>query len=295
MGPYVSLALGFALAGSSVVPGKILSGLPVFFASAAGALIALLALLPFAAAEAKPERGAMRRAAPLLCAQAFFGMALYRALTLSALRLASAGEVGMATSATPAVTALIAAFVLRERMAPAKIAGVALSACGIALIESGSVAVRGNVLAAGGQRLAGLALALAAAASESLFNVLAKGLPPSIGPRRASAAVTALALVMLAFLSAASGERVELSSLDPATWAALVYQGAFVSAIAYVLFYRGAARLSAATIGVFSSFIPLAGLLLPALVFGEKFGPRGALGAAIALVGMLLCAKRDRA
>ena len=293
-GAYVSLALGFVLAGSSVLPGKQLCALPVFLISAAGAAIALAALIPFAAKETRPERGAMRRALPLLCAQAFFGMALFRALMLFALRLASAGEVGMATSATPAFTALFAAFFLREKITPRKAAGVALSICGIALIESKGIRTRSGTLAADGQRLLGLALALGAAASESVFNVLAKKLHASIGPKRASAAVTAIALAMLCVFSVATGEKVDPSALGPTTCAALAYQGLFASALAYICFYRGAARLPASTVGAFSSLIPLAGLLLPVLFLGESFGVLGAVGAAIALAGMLVCALTDK-
>jgi Predicted membrane protein len=289
-GAYLSIALGFALAGSSVLPGKIVCGLPLFFAAASGAAIALLVLLPFALREKRPERGALRRALPLLCAQAFFGMALYRALMLLALRYASAGEVGMATSATPAITALIATFALRERMGPRRISGVALSVLGIALIESGANVARASSSGSSEGRLLGLALALGASASESAFNVLAKRLHPSIGPRLASAIVTALALAMLCALSALAGERIELGSIRPAEWAALLYQGVFVSALAYIFFYKGAARLPASSIGAFSSFIPITGLLVSVAFLGEGFGPRSVAGAAAALAGMLLCA-----
>lgn len=302
-GAYVSLVLGFALAGSSVIPGKDLAALPIFFATAAGAGIALVVLLPLAALEgrlsgprASGGRRALWRALPLLALQAFFGMALFRVLMLAALSRAGAGEVGMAMSAAPAITALLAALFLKERIGPNKAAGIVLVVAGIALLDAGgggAPAGTGAAVAAGG-RIAGLCLALGAAASESIFNVIAKRLPSELGPMKSSAAVTAIAFAMLAALSLAAGEEVDVALALRAHARAFAYQGVFVSAIAYVFFYRGAARLPASTIGLFSSMMPLAGFGLSVILLGERPGAAGIFGAALALLGITLCARMPR-
>jgi drug/metabolite transporter (DMT)-like permease len=290
-GAYVSLALGFALAGSSVIPGKALADLPVFFATSGGAAIALLVLLPLAATEKRPAAGDFFRALPLLAFQALFGMALFRVFMLAALVRTSAAEVGMAMSATPAITALLAALFLKERASPRKAAGVALVVVGIAILDSGGIARNGSAggSIAVGDHVAGLCLALGAAASESIFNVIAKRLPATLGPRRSSLAVTAMAFVMLAALSLLFGERVDIALAARTHLGAFVYQGVFVSAIAYVFFYYGAMRLPASTTGVFSSFMPLAGFALSVLLLGERPSGLGVGGAVLALMGMLLC------
>ena len=61
---YAFLTGAFVLAGSSVVAGKVLAGLPVFFAAAGGAAIALLALVPLAAGEAGPREARCARRCP---------------------------------------------------------------------------------------------------------------------------------------------------------------------------------------------------------------------------------------
>jgi drug/metabolite transporter (DMT)-like permease len=313
MGVYSSLALGFALAGSSVLPGKALADLPVFFATAAGAGIALLVLLPLAAFEGRSvprRRGTpwrerplwkarpLWRAIPLLALQAFFGMALFRVLMLAALSRTGAAEVGMAMSAAPAITALPAALFLKERIGPNKAAGIALVVAGIALLDSGGGASQagaaGEAASAIDGRLAGLCLAVGAAASESIFNVIAKRLPSELGPMRSSAAVTAIAFAMLAALSLATGEVVDIALALRTHLPAFAYQGVFVSAIAYVFFYRGAARLPASTIGLFSCMMPLAGFGLSVILLGERPGAAGILGAALALFGIGLCARMPR-
>lgn len=305
--PYVFLALAFILAGSSVIPGKALSGLPPFFTAAASAAIGLVVLIGPALAEAAAGRRsraggedrhsgrAMLRALPLLAAQAFFGLALFRVLILAALARTGAAEVGIATSATPAATAILAAIFLKEAIGSRKILGIALVVGGVSLLESsagaGAAAAADAPSAAEvGARLAGLGLALGAAFSESIFNVMAKRIPSALGPRTTSAAVTALALAMLAIAQAASGERVDLSMLDAARIAALAYYGVFASALAYLCWYRGIKEAPASTAGAFSGFMPLSGFVLSILIFGERPGLVGAIGAVLAVGGMTLCA-----
>lgn len=300
--PFAFLVLAFALAGSSVIPGKILSNLPPLAAAAGSVAVGLVALLPFAIREKGPERGTIRRALPLLAAQAFFGLALFRVLLFAALARTSASEVGVATSATPAITAALAALFLKERVGALKALGIAGVVAGVALLESRTGAPGGESAAAalsgsaganagaGAERLVGLALAVGAAASESVFNVMAKRLPSSLGPMRTSAAVTALALAMLAPLSAATGERVAIADLGAERIGAFAYYGIFASALAYFCWYRGIARVPASTAGVFSGIMPLSGFALSVLLLGDRPGALGAVGAALALAGMTLCA-----
>jgi drug/metabolite transporter (DMT)-like permease len=295
LGAYLALTGGFVLAGSSVVAAKLLVGLPVFFAAAGGTAVALVALIPLAATEARPERGAFRRALPLLIAQAFFGIVLFRVLMLEALMRTSASVAGIATSATPATTAVLSALFLKERIGPKTAAGIGLAALGIAALQGGVSGLLGmggqiaSALASSGL-LAGCLLALGAAASESAFNVLSKSLRAAIGPRLASAAVMALALVMLSALSLATGERVEWGAIGLERGLAFAYMGLFSSALAYMLWFAGVARVPASIAGVFAGLMPLSSFVLSIAFLGER--PRGPAfaGAALAIAGILLCA-----
>jgi drug/metabolite transporter (DMT)-like permease len=290
IGAYAALAGGFMLAGSSVAAAKLLAGLPVFFAAAGGAAVALVALVPLAATEARPEPGAMRRALPLLAAQALFGIALFRVLMLLALARTSAALAGIATSATPALTAILSALFLKERIGPRTAAGIALAAVGIAALQSG-----GSVMAGTGARpQVGCLLALGAAASESVFNVLSKRLPATIGPRSASAAVMAIALLVLGALSLAAGEVVDWGRIGLERWLALAYMGLFSSALAYILWFAGVARVPVSTAGAFAIFMPLSSFALSIAFLGER--PRAAAfaGAGMAIAGILLCAAPPR-
>jgi drug/metabolite transporter (DMT)-like permease len=297
LGAYAALAGGFVLAGSSVAAAKLLAGLPVFFAAAGGAAVALAALVPLAAAEARPERGAWRRALPLLAAQALFGIALFRVLMLLALERTSAAVAGVATSATPALTALLSALFLKERIGPRTAAGIALAALGIGALQSGGLELAGaggaSALAGSGQ-FGGCLLALGAAASESAFNVLSKRLPATIGPRLASASVMAIALLLLGALSLAAGERVEWGAIGLERLLAFAYMGLFASALAYILWFAGVARIPVSTAGAFAGLMPLSSFALSIAFLGER--PRAAayVGSALAIGGIILCASGPR-
>jgi drug/metabolite transporter (DMT)-like permease len=287
---FASLTGGFVLAGSSVVAAKYLSGLPVFFATAGGAAIALLALLPLAALETRPDPRELRRALPLLAAQALFGVALFRVLMLEALARTSAALAGVATSATPAVTALLSALFLRERIGRRSATGIALAALGIAALQAGGASWAGS----GSRGLLGCLFALGAAASESAFNVLSKRLPLSIGPRFASAAVMAMALAILGGLSLATGERVVWGEIGVVRVAALAYMGLFSSALAYVLWFAGVARVPVSTAGAFSGFMPLSAFALSVAILGERPSAASCAGSVLAIAGILLCATTRR-
>jgi drug/metabolite transporter (DMT)-like permease len=229
----------------------------------------------------------LRRALPLLAAQALFGIALFRVLMLLALARTSAALAGVATSATPALTALLSGIFLKEKIGPRTAAGIALAALGIAALQSGGFDIGGSK---GPVELAGCLLALGAAASESAFNVLSKRLPATIGPRLASASVMAIALLVLGALSLATGETVEWASIGPVRLLALAYMGLFSSALAYVLWFAGVARVPASVAGGFAGFMPLTSFALGIAFLGERPRAAGFVGSALAIAGMLLCA-----
>jgi drug/metabolite transporter (DMT)-like permease len=169
-------------------------------------------------------------------------------------------------------------------------AGIALATLGIGALQSGGSDLAGLSLRA----LAGCLLALGAAASESVFNLLGKRVPATIGPRLASAVVMAMALLILGALSIASGEKIEWESIGLERFLAFAYMGLFSSALAYILFFTGVARLPVSTVGVFSGFMPLSSFALSLAFLGER--PRAATfaGSALAIAGIALCAAGTR-
>ena len=287
----LALTGGFALAGSSVVAASFIVGLPVFFVSAAGALVSLLVLVPLALREPGPGPRALVAALPLLAAQAFFGIVLFRVLMLEALGRIGAANAGLTTSVTPAVTAVFSFFFLRERIGGRVMAGIALVVLGIAALQAGD----DGPMPVAGQALAGCLFALGAATAESLFNVLSKRLPVTIGPRQASALVMALAFVVLATLSLACGEQVTWSAVGDSQILAVIYMGLFSSALAYMLWFAGIARVPVSVAAAFSGVMPLAAFVLSIGVLGEEPQALAFAGAALTIGGIFFCTTGHKA
>ena len=86
-----------------------------------------------------------------------------------------------------------------------------------------------------------------------------------------------------------------LDRIEPVGWASVVYYGAVATNIAYVLWGRGALRISATMTGLATAALPVTAIVLSALVLGEHLGLIHVLGAAAVIAGILIGRRRPRA
>src|SRR5208283_6211949 len=166
----LEVVLAMALAGSSVVVGKLLSvRMPVFLSVELSLFAALAAILPAQIARRREFRLLGSRELFHMFLQALFGLVLFRAFTLTGLRFTSAVNAGVITSAAPAVMAVLARVILRERMGRTGGLGVCLAVAGLLLVNLSRLAgatepgdMRGNLLV------------LAATVCEALLTIFRK-------------------------------------------------------------------------------------------------------------------------
>lgn len=270
------VVLAMALAGSSVVAGKVLSaGVPVFLSAELGLAAALIAILPAQLARRRELRLLGRRDLGWMFLQALFGMVLFRVFTLYGLRWTTAATAGLITSAAPAVMTAVAALVLRERMGPRGFLAVALAMAGLLLINgqaAGTPAARGV--------LGGNLLVLAATVCEALLTVFRKRSGGGIGSVTNTTILVAMSAVMLLPFALRDLRGFPLSRIDAAGWLAVGYYGAVATSIAYVLWGDGSLRIPAARTGIAMAAMPLSAMALSAVVLGEKLGPLHLIGGA---------------
>lgn len=285
---YGELGAAALIIGSSVTAGKVTAAqLPVFLSQAASLAIALLVLLPLV--WIRHRHGAWRvsrRDLLLLILTAFGGMFLFRVFMLYGLRYASAAEGAMITGLTPAAVALLSRWFLGERIAGRAGTGILCSLAGIAVIQLP------QFLAPGGESrpasLTGMLLLTAAVVSEAGLSVLRKKLSPDVPSLLAVGYITAFALPMFLAGSAVELLRQGIPVIHPADVALVVYYGICVTALAYILWFRGAAKVTGGTIAVFTALIPVCALGLSHFVMGEPLYLRHFAGAGLVLAGILL-------
>jgi drug/metabolite transporter (DMT)-like permease len=282
------VVLAMALAGSSVVVGKLLSvRIPVFLSVELTLLAALAAIIPAQIVRRREFHLLGSRELFHMFLQALFGMVLFRAFTLTGLRFTSAANAGVITSAAPAVMAVLARVVLGERMGRTGILGVCLAVAGLLLINLFGMAggakpgnIRGNLLV------------LAATVCEALLTIFRKSSGGRISSVTNTTMLVGMSAVMLLPLALLDLKGFSLGWIGTVGWLSVIYYGAFATVIAYILWGDGALRIPANRTGIATAALPLSALVLSALVLGEPLRFPHIAGCAAVAAGMMIGSKR---
>ncbi|SDC91480.1 EamA domain-containing membrane protein RarD [Paenibacillus sp. UNCCL117] len=286
---YMELSLAAVIVGSSVVAGKLMSSsLPVFLSQSASLAVALLLLVPLTVIRRRLKLRISRKDVLILLLQAFLGMFLFRVLMLYGLKYASAAESGIMTSLTPAVVALLSFIVLKERPTPRLAGGVVCSLLGLLVLQLPNLLRQGPPAEAAASWL-GAALVLSAVFGEAALTVLRKLLSDNVSSLLGTMYVTLFAFLMFLVFSFSEARAYDFAQLRSGDIGLVVYYGVFVTALAYVLWFRGVSRVPASTAAVFTACIPVSALLLSYGILREPFSYYAHIGGiALVLAGVLL-------
>ena len=291
------LAGAFTLAGTSVVSARFVSGkLGVFTIAACSMLFALLLLVPLCFRNLKLAFRTMTLQKVLtVLIEAFFGMFLFRFLLLNGVAQTSALEAGILTGATPAITAFLAWAFLREQVGRRALLGIFSTIFGVLLVQG----ITKSGAGINSTHLIGNLLVVGAAASESAFNILcrssamkkaASGTP--LDPLVQTTLVTLAALIFCLIPAFLEQPLLKLSQIGFVEWAALLWYGVFVTALAYLCWYAGIKRCGAFTAAAFTGLMPLTSMVLSTLLLRETTDLVQWLGGACVIAGMVLIGTR---
>lgn len=224
-----------------------------------------------------------RRDAPVVGAFALVGVALFYLSYFRAVRAGGAALAAILLYTAPAWVALASALWLGERMTARKLAALALTLGGVALVAlgagGGTGAVRVGAPAVGWGLVAGLAYAAYYLfgkrwlARYEMSTVLAWALPAG-----------ALALLPM----------VRFADKSAATWAAIAAIAVVPTYLAYLAYGAGLARVEATRAATIATLEPVVAAALAYAAWGETLRGRGYAGAALVLAGVLVVAT-DRA
>lgn len=296
----IYLLFAFTLAGTSVITGYILSEkLSRFTITAVSLGIMILCLSPFYGAKTvQTIRLLNRNDWRLLVLQAIFGIFLFRVFLLLGVNLTSTVEAGILTGTTPAITAILAFLVLREKPSEWTAFGIACTVSGIALLQGTSL----YSIQLSTRHFWGNVFMLCAAASESAFNIISrkhKTMQRDNADVRIHPVVQTLIVAAIAFglsLVPALAEQpfASLAVIGLKEWLALIWYGLIVTALAFVFFYAGVNRCDAYTVAAFSGMIPLTSMLLSLLFLREIMSYAQWAGGFLIISSMLMIGGRQR-
>ena len=214
--------------------------------------------------------------------------ALYQVCYFAAIARVGVGIAVLVTlCVAPVLVALLGSVVLRERLTLGVAGAMACALGGTALLILGQPAA----IQAPANALSGVLLALGSAFSYAVVALCSRGLASRyhpLTPITLGFAVGALALLPFALLDGLVLSYPAVHGL-PAGWLLLVYLGLVPTAFAYALFLRGMRTTSATVASIVTLLEPLTSTTLAWLLFGERFGPLGIVGAALLLgaIGLL--------
>lgn len=206
-----------------------------------------------------------------------FQAAYFTAVTMTGIAVTAL----IAICSAPLMIAALAAGLLGERLTARVLGALALGVSGTALLVAGPAASP----AASDGFLIGALLALAAGLAYALYVIIAK----SALARNSPLPLTALTFTVAAILSlpALAWSRAPVDQIARG-WPWLLYIGAVATAAAYALYTTGLRRVPASVAGIVSLLEPLTATLLGVLVFGERLGAAGAVGAVLLLSAVAL-------
>jgi drug/metabolite transporter (DMT)-like permease len=248
--------------------------LAVRFALAA----ALLWMVLLATGAAADVRAAGARAIAIAVALGALGYAAQSGAYFAALQRIDASLLSMLVYTFPAIVAVAAIALGRERADGRRVAAVALATAGLVLILAGT--------GAGPLDPLGAALGLAAALVYSVYILVGESVVGLMRPLVLATLVCTSAAISLSAGAAAAGE-LQPGELTAAAWGWLACLAAVSTVAAIGLFFAGLERVGPTSASMLSTVEPLVTVLLAFVAFGETLAPVQMLGGGLVLGGVV--------
>jgi drug/metabolite transporter (DMT)-like permease len=287
------LILSMLFVGSNVGIGKsIVVFVPVAILATLRFVIAIAVLWPLFS---PVKMRAVRRAEWLnLFLQAFFGTFMFTLLMLNGVQRTSAVAAGVITSTIPAIVALFAWLILREKPNGRALVSIALAIAGVVTINltNGTAGGAHGAGSAASGSLTGNLLILGAVCCESIYVILSRRLTQTLAPIDICAYTHLFGLGLMLPLGATALWHFDYASVPAGTWALVVWYGLSASIFSFWLWMKGIRHVPGSLAGVFSAVLPVAAAAYGIACLGER--PTLAHGIALACVvtGIVLASLR---
>jgi drug/metabolite transporter (DMT)-like permease len=247
-------------------------------------LLAALPLLVVAQVVERPDWRLVLREWPRLLLLALLGVAGYALLLYVSLQFTTAVSASLINAANPAVMAVLAALLLRERIGWRGAAGLALGLVGVVLVISQG---RRGCPPAPRPPHGGAPHMVAAIVVWSLYTIFGRSLAaPPIAATAVQATMAALLLTPLAVLTRASWPQ------QPTTTVALLFIAAFPSIGAYTLWNVGLKRIPPGRAGVYLNLTTVFTVLI-SVTMGVRLTVPQVLGGLLVFAGVGLSSLRS--
>jgi drug/metabolite transporter (DMT)-like permease len=221
----------------------------------------------------------------------FLGITFHQWLQSTGLLTAQATTTAWIITSTPIFIALLAFFVLKERLVWYQVAGIILAAFGVLLIVTkGSL----STLASGGLSTPGDFLVLISAVNWAVFSTLSRS-----GLKRHSATLMMFYVMSFGWIFTSIfffvGPGIsEISFIPWNGWFAITFLGVFCSGIAYIFWYDALQVLSVAQTGAFLYVEPIITVIVAAILLREALLLATLAGGIMIMLGVWLVNRQNQ-
>ncbi len=277
MGPLFVLGSGAAF-GAMGIFGKLAYDQGATVGTLLSVRFAIAAALLWALEAARRERGSRPGKADVLAALALGAVcyALQAGLFFAALERIDASLAVVLLYTSPAIVAVAAVVLGRERLRPRMVAALVVASGGVMLV----------IGEAGGLDPLGTGLALGAAVVYSAYILVSDGVVRRLEPRVLAALVCTGAAVTLAAGAALVGD-LRPGALTAAGWGWIACLAAVSTVAAIALFFAGLRRVGPTSASILSTVEPLATVVLAFVIFGETLGALQLAGGTLVLAAAI--------
>ena len=208
-------------------------------------------------------------------------------LQITGLKYTTATNTGWIISVTPLVMAVLAFFILKEKIGVKQIAGIFIATIGIMLMVS-----KGDLTGLSWLGSVGDWLVLASAHTWAFYTIATRDVSRRGNPLLVSIAVLTPSAILIFVYVLFTSDLSKFLVLPLEPLMALMFLGVFALGLAHWFWQEGIAVMGAARAGFFLYLEPLATTALAVPYLGEYFGLYSAIGGALVLAGVFVAEKR---
>ncbi len=220
----------------------------------------------------------------ILSLMALSGFTAYNFFYLYSLKMTLVSNSALIVAFNPALTALIAAVVLKEKINFLMIAGIVISLLGVLFIIShGSMELIEKL-----EFNIGDLSMIAATFLWAVYSVAGKIAMRKLPFLEATGIAVILGTIYLAPFALLENGNKNLLSYPAIAWASVVYMSIFATFFGFSVWYKGIERFGAAKTSIFVNLVPVFGAAASSILLHEKITISAIIGGLLVITGVLI-------
>lgn len=215
------------------------------------------------------------------------GLFAYNIFFLAALERIPAGKTALIVSLSPILTALIVAFILREKLGTKRWLGIIMALVGVSIVVTQGQLLNGWQAISETFEL-GEGFMLLAVCSWVAYTITSRFALKGLSAIAATTYATLFGSIFLSIGALFEIPQLTQAMFNPINIGSILYLGVFGTAVAFIWYSEGVKTIGPARTVVFTNLVPVFGVVFGSLILSEPILPSMLLGGVIVIMGVFL-------